>query len=79
MCMPPNTPSKSFFQHLMSLLVPFIHLPLGGDFNQALKSQEEKSNYRRPLGLIPTNSLLSHFMDRLQLTDLWRLAHPYGK
>lgn len=65
----------------MFLLTPYIHqtLLVGSHFNQALNSQEHKSNHLSPLGPITSNSLLSRFTEGLNLNDLWSLTDPDGR
>lgn len=52
---------------------------MGSHFNQALNSQEHKSNHLSPLGPITSNSLLSRFTEGLNLNDLWSLTDPDGR
>lgn len=78
-----NSSSKQFFQQLTSHLAPFLHQPLlvGGDFNSVMHSLEDKSRGGSPQGALSSTveTLLSYFVDGLQLVDIWRSAHPDGK
>lgn len=79
----PNSPSKPFFQGLTSRLAPYIHLSLlvGGDFNIVMHLLEDNSQGTASTDTPsqPANTPLMHFVDGLQLVDLWRVANPIGK
>ena len=73
----PNDDNPAFFENVLTHLLSFDceDIVFGGDFNLVIDIQKDKKG-GNPVTHTKALKVVQHIIDRLDLTDIWRLLNP---